>query len=641
MDLNQGLIYTNENCVGCNRCISACPVLSANEAVTRDGQNIIEVAGDACVHCGSCKDACHHNARDYKDDTEDFFRDLASGQSISVLLAPAFVANYPKQYKQILGYLKSKGVKHIISISFGADITTWAYLNYITKYNFVGGISQPCPAVVDYIEMYAPELVSKLVPIHSPMMCGAIYAKKYMGITDKLAFLSPCIAKKSEISRPQNGGTISYNVTYNHLMKKLEGIPLSSYSAEDEIEYGLGSVYPQPGGLKENVEHFLGKKYMIRQIEGTEHAYSFFHDYEKRVKSGKALPFMVDALNCQKGCLYGTGTEPEKAHDEDVMFAVHSERSVDHDKQKNDPWDTTVAFEERLKRFNAQFKDLKLEDFVCKYNTNRAVHIREVSKSELDKIFVSMNKHTPAERTVDCGACGYESCEEMAKAVALGYNHQDNCVHYLKDQLEQEKEQIHLMTEDLKAKQAAKAEAYQEIMEKFEQIRDSISELSQGNQDSAKDATEMAGTIGSLAAYSDKLNESIGKVEVSVKGYEEVNESIVKISNQTSMLALNAGIEAARSGEAGKGFAVIANRVKDLSEQTKDAVSYGKQQSDELIPAIRGLDEETQTFLENVNMLNEKTAALAASSEEISAQTIVIEEIVHTVAEQMKDVLQD
>lgn len=113
-------------------------------------------------------------------------------KSISILLAPAFKANYPKEYESVLGGLKKLGVKRIISISFGADITTWGYLNYVQKYNFMGGISQPCPAVVGYIERYAPELLPKLFPVHSPMMCGAIYARNEMGIRDKLAFISPC-----------------------------------------------------------------------------------------------------------------------------------------------------------------------------------------------------------------------------------------------------------------------------------------------------------------------------------------------------------------------------------------------------------------------------------------------------------------
>ena len=39
--------------------------------------------------------------------------DLASGKKISAILAPAFLANYPKEYQRVLGYLKSKGVSHI------------------------------------------------------------------------------------------------------------------------------------------------------------------------------------------------------------------------------------------------------------------------------------------------------------------------------------------------------------------------------------------------------------------------------------------------------------------------------------------------------------------------------------------------
>ena len=47
-----GYVYTNENCIGCNRCISVCPVLTANQAVVVDGKPRIEVNHAQCINCG-------------------------------------------------------------------------------------------------------------------------------------------------------------------------------------------------------------------------------------------------------------------------------------------------------------------------------------------------------------------------------------------------------------------------------------------------------------------------------------------------------------------------------------------------------------------------------------------------------------
>lgn len=638
--LNEGLVYTDEKCTGCNRCISVCPVLQANRAVTENGENKVLVDGDACIHCGACMDVCHHQARRYRDDTGRFFEDLKRGEKISLLVAPAFIANYPDKYGQILGYLKSLGVNHIISVSFGADITTWGYLNYITRNDFRGGISQPCPAIVDYIERYVPELVPKLVPVHSPLMCGAIYIKKYMGISDKLAFISPCIAKKSEMERPQNQNYVSYNVTFGHLMERLKGINLSGYNATDEIEYGLGSVYPQPGGLKENVEHFLGRDVMVRQIEGESHAYEYLEAYAQRVGNRRPLPFMVDALNCGGGCIYGTATEPGNACNDDILFEIHKQRTAQRGKKKKNPWDREAAHDARLKRFNEQFKDLKLEDFLCTYTAKDARPAQADSK-KLEEVFRSMEKITEKERNINCGACGYGTCKDMAQAVCGGFNKIENCIYYVKKRLEAEKESINQMTRHLQERQEAKEGKYQEILLEFERIQMAISELAKGNQECAQDATQMAGAMAGMADFSSLLKTSVDHVTASVQGYDAINEDIVKISNQTRMLALNAGIEAARSGEAGKGFTVIANRVRDLAEQTNGTIANGKRQSDSIIPAMEELGEETVHFLENVGNINDGITALAAGSQEIAAKAEEIEHLVDRILGQMADVIKE
>ena len=369
----EGLVRTNDNCVGCNKCIGVCSCMGAMVARQEpDGRNIIEVDGAKCVACGACFDACEHGAREYVDDTEAFFQALQRGERISILIAPAFLANYPREYESVLGGLKAMGVNRMISVSFGADITTWAYLNYISKYHFLGGISQPCPAVVNYIEHYLPQLLPKLMPVQSPMMCAAVYVRKEMKVQDKLAFISPCIAKKDEIESKRGKGLISYNVTFDHLMKYVRCHNISGPSCKDEIKYGLGSVYPTPGGLKENVYWFLGEDAYIRQCEGESHMYHYLEQNKKRI-AGNDTPYLfIDALNCAQGCLYGTGTEDAKNATDDVLMEMMRIRAASKNDSFKSTWSRRLKPAQRLKALNRQFSHLKLEDYLCEYKIGRA-----------------------------------------------------------------------------------------------------------------------------------------------------------------------------------------------------------------------------------------------------------------------------
>ena len=353
-----------------------------------------------------------------------------------MLLAPAFQANYPEEYASILGGLKDLGVNRIISVSFGADITTWGYINYISEHDLQGGISQPCPAVVNYIEHYEPDLIKKLVPIHSPLLCAAIYARKYMHITDKLAFISPCIAKKVEITDPNTYGYVSYNMTFNHFIEYVRKQHIFGADAADEIEYGLGSVYPTPGGLKENICWFCGEEAFIRQVEGEKRAYAFLEDYRKRLAEGKRLPFMVDILNCDRGCLYGTGIEASKNDSEENYYNLQEIRERCKKNSEGDPFSKKLTPAERLEQFNRRFSELDIRDFMRSYtDKSGSISLRKPNEEELDAIFISMNKRSWEQRNINCGACGYGNCMEMAEAIYNGSNIPQNCIHFMKDEI--------------------------------------------------------------------------------------------------------------------------------------------------------------------------------------------------------------
>ncbi len=454
--MSDGLIFTNDNCTGCNKCIASCPVMFVNRAVLHDGRYKISVDADSCIHCGKCIESCTHEAREFRDDVDVFFEDLKKGKAISVIAAPSFIANYPDKYGKVMGYLKHLGVRHVYSVSFGADISTWGYLNYIQKHgNFEGYISQPCPVVVDYIEKYLPELIEKLIPVQSPVMCTAIYLKKYLDITDSLALISPCIAKKSEIMRAPNKDLVSYNITFDHLMKRLAAVDISQYKADDELKYGMGAIYPMPGGLKENVQHFLGRSAVVRQIEGELATYEFLQKYLERVKGGKDLPCLVDALNCSRGCLGGTGVRKSNSDIEDVLMHMYS-HVQDNPAAVSDsgPWSKNISYSDRFELLNERFRELNPDDFKCEFASHRIIRTAELHPEKLQDAFERMHKYTHEEQNINCGACGYNSCRNMAMAVSEGFNNENNCVYFLKYNLEKEK---HLLNDTIDQLQRIKS----------------------------------------------------------------------------------------------------------------------------------------------------------------------------------------
>lgn len=573
---------------------------------------------------------------------------MKKGEKISILIAPAFRANYPNEYERVLGGLKQLGVNRMINVSFGADITTWGYLNYINQYDFKGGISQPCPAVVGYIERYIPSLIPKLFPVQSPVMCAAIYAKKEMGVTDKLAFISPCIAKKQEIDDPNNGGYISYNVTFDHLMKYIKEHKISGQNCTDEIEYGLGSIYPTPGGLKENVYWFLGESVFIRQIEGEKHMYEYLEKNKNKIAEDKTPYLFIDALNCGQGCLYGTGIEPEKEENDDALYALLKIREECKKDKGMNAWAKKLSPKQRLKKLNKQFEHLKLEDYLRKYTDRSAQCTHQMpDERQLEEVFASMNKTTKESRGINCAACGYNTCKEMAVAIFNGFNNKENCVHYIKHEVEVEKEKAKELATEIESKKELLEEQHQRILdtigvinEEFATLHQSVDDMAAGNENNANESTGISGDMQDVFTFCEKLGTAMDEIAELLKELTRNNEEVVSIASQTNLLALNASIEAARAGEAGRGFAVVADEINNLATNSRDTANKSNESQTEILQSVASIADDTQKLMEIVHAVNDRTQNLAASAEEIAASTQVILDAANHVKESLKSLVE-
>jgi len=129
-----------------------------------------------------------------------------------------------------------------------------------------------------------------------------------------------------------------------------------------------------------------------------------------------------------------------------------------------------------------------------------------------------------------------------------------------------------------------------------------------------------------------------------LKSIEDFVKMINLITEQTSLLSLNASIEAARAGEAGKGFAVVASEIKKLAEQSAVAandintmvsslkqqadsvnnkIDEGVKQTDEGVEITLKAGEALEKVLESVNSINDMMGNITAATEEQSATTAV------------------
>lgn len=428
-----GLIFTNDNCISCNKCVRVCTSPGASYVDADGSSSVVRINPDRCISCGACFDMCEHNARDFYDDTEAFFQALKRGEPITLLIAPAFRAAYPEEYGAILGGLKALGVRRVISVAFGADICTWAYLKYIRENHFHGGISTPCPVAVSYVEHCLPELIPRLIPVQSPLVCAAIYCREQLGITDKIAFLGPCIAKKLETDA--FGDTpVHYSLTFLKLMDYVRRNQVYGPDAADEIEYGLGSFYPAPGGLAENVRWFLGDDTPIRIVSGKTYLFGWLRTNSKNLEEQNTPFLMIDALHCQEGCIEGTATEGRRFEEDRILSTIQKIRSECKSDRADSPWNPLLSPAERLERLNEQFQDLSLSHYLRRFvDRSQSCEQRLPSEEEADRIFNEMLKHTPESRRINCSACGYNTCYDMMVAIHNGFNSRQNCIHYEKN----------------------------------------------------------------------------------------------------------------------------------------------------------------------------------------------------------------
>ncbi|MDD6961388.1 MAG: [Fe-Fe] hydrogenase large subunit C-terminal domain-containing protein [Treponema succinifaciens] len=381
-----------EKCVNCQRCIAVCPVKMCNNG----SGDYVDFDEKLCIGCGSCIEACTHGARKGIDDAELFFDSLKKGEKIVAIVAPAAIVSFRGKDLELNGFLKSLGVEAVFDVSFGAELTTKSYVEYIKNKNPDCVISQPCPALVSFIETYRPELIKYLAPADSPMLhCAKMIKEFYTKYTGyKIAAISPCYAKRREFDET---GICDYNVTMRSIQSYMEekNIRIDSFP---KVEYEnpaaeRGVLYSTPGGLMRTAERFVPSiSEKTRKIEGNPKVFLYLAKFSEANKNKKPCFTLIDCLNCENGCNEGAGTTNKGMHLDEMESFVENRM---HDRRSY--WEQKGhSKKSALKKLNKAIDEFWKPGLYDRTYVDRSAYfhqkIKEPSQEEIQKIYRDMYK---------------------------------------------------------------------------------------------------------------------------------------------------------------------------------------------------------------------------------------------------------
>ena len=251
---------------------------------------------------------------------------------------------------------------------------------------------------------------------------------------------------------------------------------------------------------------------------------------------------------------------------------------------------------------NEHFKDLNLQDFTCKYE-HRATAKHSITERDMENMYTHLLKNTTADRLIDCRSCGYNTCEEFVKAMILGINHEDSCVHYTKAKLQEQM-------------------SYQkEVLDSFDTIAKVMKTLGEDNVRIANDTRTIDEQANNAVSHSEELNTRLLEVQSEIGKLRKLNDEVESIARSTNLLSLNAAIEAAHAGTHGRGFAVVAEEVRNLAAKSMASAKKNTDNSDEIYSVLGKLMDITKVLNEEITLIKNSTADITGSVTDIASKS--------------------
>ncbi|WDP92550.1 MAG: methyl-accepting chemotaxis protein [Desulfobacter sp.] len=172
--------------------------------------------------------------------------------------------------------------------------------------------------------------------------------------------------------------------------------------------------------------------------------------------------------------------------------------------------------------------------------------------------------------------------------------------------------------EEMSTNMTSVAAASEQAATNIGMVTDSASQMQNTLGEVADNCQKARDVSGKAEEQADEASARVGLLGDAARDISKVTDVIRDIAEQTNLLALNATIEAARAGEAGKGFAVVASEIKDLAAQTANATNDIKGKIDGIQNSTGDTVKDVEKISGVISEVNEIVTAIAAAVEEQS-----------------------
>ena len=428
---SRDLVYTIKNrCRVCYTCVRECP---AKAIKIVNGQ--AEVINERCIVCGNCTKVCSQGAKAFLKTTDKVEDMLRSGSKNVAIVAPSFPAEFEEieDYKVLVSMIRKLGFDVVSEVAFGADLVATKYREIIQDKTNKRYISSDCPAIVSYVERYHPNLIDNLAPIASPMMAMARVMKKKHGENINIVFIGPCVAKKSETNEVDEMITFT---ELRELFSKYKIMPMDLEPTEfDPPLGGKGSIFPVSRGLLQTAgipdDVFDGN---IIVAEGR----MDFQEAIKEFEDGLVNSQHLELLGCE-GCIMGPGMS--------LGGRQYARRIL-----------VNNYVQQKIRELDVQEWKKHMETYLTIDMSNNFrpidTRIEAPTEEQVQKVLESMGKETYKDH-LNCGACGYDSCEEHAVAIVKGLAEIEMCLPYTIEKLHNSVNELAVTNDKLVSTQQA------------------------------------------------------------------------------------------------------------------------------------------------------------------------------------------